>query len=144
MIECATIVSSLGTLAMAICSLYQLRRSQRDSFLPILSLDDVERASSGVYRLQVRNYGTGPALNVRIQIHIHEKPLQAVTSFQGHRFHVCHVATNEVKEILLSTTTPLSNEMKLNIDYECIRHRHFASDIPLHDFVPLENEESIH
>lgn len=144
MIECATIVSSLATLAMAISSLYQLRRNQRDSFLPILSLDDVEREPTGAYRLQVRNYGTGPALNVRIQLHIHEKPLQALTTFQGHRFHVCHVATNEVKEILLSTTTPLSNEMKLNIDYESIRRRHFASDIPLHDFLPIEEGESLH
>lgn len=135
MIECATIVSSIGTLAIAISSIYQMHRSQRDSFFPILSIDDIAYDPDEGLLLQLRNYGTGPALNVRIQVLISGRSTPFYVTYYGHQQTVLHVATNESKEVGLIGTIEAPEETELQIYYECIRHRNFSESLPLKSFL---------
>lgn len=133
-IECATIGSSIGTLAIAISSIYQMHVNQRDSFFPILSVDDATFHSDGL-TLQVRNYGTGPALNIKIEIRgvEIEAPLQVFC--HGHAQTALHVATNERKEIDLVGSMVHLEHGELHLRYECIRHRNFEDHLALAPFL---------
>lgn len=133
-IECATIVSSIGTLAIAISSIYQMRVNQRDSFFPILSVDDVTFHSDGL-ALQLRNYGTGPALNINIEIRGTGTNAVLHIFCHGHSQTVLHVATNESKDIDIVCTIDHPENCELHLTYECIRHRNFENHLPLLPFL---------
>lgn len=140
-IECATIVSSLATLAMAISSVCQMRRSQRDSFYPVLSVDNVKVSTRGDVTLQIRNYGTGPALNVEIYLQIDGQSITPAVFLQNHPLNTLHVATNESKEINLKSAPQAHAQMLLRLEYKCIRHRQFQNTIPLEPYLACDKKE---
>ncbi|WAH38108.1 hypothetical protein [Alicyclobacillus dauci] len=135
MIEAASIVSSIGTLAIAISSIYQMRRNQRDSFFPILSVDAVRMDCPNHVTIRLRNYGTGPALNVQMILRSHHAHHRPEISHEGLAQSVIHVATNESKEFDLIAPIPAPTQTSLILRYQCIRHRHFQGNIPFKNFL---------
>ncbi|MCL6454063.1 MAG: hypothetical protein K6T78_10680 [Alicyclobacillus sp.] len=76
--ELATLASAAGTLALACTSFYQLRRGRKDQLHPMVYADalwlDATRSAPHADDLQLericlhlKNYGTGPALDVRFR-----------------------------------------------------------------------------
>lgn len=142
MIELATIASSLGTLAIAISSLYQMRLTVRDSFFPILSLERVVSKSPDLYEVVVRNYGTGPALNVEMKLQVDDtlKPLCA--SQDGQPYTPFHIATDESKEISLTAPHGIEPSGAIVMTYECIRKRQFEQRVSLLQFFDEPNRDN--
>lgn len=75
--ELATLISAVGTLALAVTSVYQMRRVRKDSLHPMVYADaiwmDTEPGGSQVQLerifLRIKNYGTGPAIDLRFNLH---------------------------------------------------------------------------
>ncbi|MFB5188868.1 hypothetical protein [Alicyclobacillus fastidiosus] len=137
MIESATIVSSLGTLAIALCSLYQTRRSVIDSFVPVLSIDEISIGSNEL-TVRIRNYGTGPALDVMMLLEVHHHVVTPDIFLDNHPISVLHVGTNEAKDVRLK---PVSHEptdwstAMLHVKFECIRRRHRQATFCISSFL---------
>lgn len=82
-IEFATIISAVGTLGLAITSVYQMRRGRKDALHPMVYADSIwldavpnDDTQLLLHRIciHLKNYGTGPALDVqfwaRTQLHV--------------------------------------------------------------------------
>lgn len=76
--ELSTLVSAFGTLALAITSVYQMRRTRKDSLHPMLYADSIwleaDPADRGLNLQRIfvhlRNYGTGPALDIQFTVRV--------------------------------------------------------------------------
>ncbi|EPZ45103.1 hypothetical protein [Alicyclobacillus acidoterrestris] len=137
MIESATIASSLGTLAIALCSLYQTRRSVIDSFVPVLSIDGLT-VHSDELSIRLRNYGTGPALDVTMLLRSDNHVFTPDVFLDGYPISVLHVGTNESKEVCLKPKeqpVPDLTRVALTIQFECIRRRHRQANFSVASFL---------
>lgn len=77
LMDLATLSSAIGTLGLAITSWYQMSQSRRDSLHPIvyaesvwLDLESGSRVDEILHkvRINIKNYGTGPALNLQFGV----------------------------------------------------------------------------
>lgn len=83
--ELATLISAVGTLGLAITSVYQMRRGRKDSLHPMLYADSIwleagkqDDGQLALHRIciHLKNYGTGPALDVQFSASVQENAKQ--------------------------------------------------------------------
>ncbi|WP_067618058.1 hypothetical protein [Alicyclobacillus acidiphilus] len=148
LVETATIVSSLGTLAIAFTSWYQMHRTAQETFLPILSVDDISWDERGQLVITVKNYGNGPALDVRMEVadSAREQRQQCPPLIGGQQVTALHVGTNEHKVVTLAQIAGVFHTSKeeaservqrntvLRIHYTSIRHRPYTTEVVLDHF----------
>lgn len=75
LMDLATLASAIGTLGLAITSWYQMRQSRRDSLHPLVYAEsawvdthDDNAALLQTVRINLKNYGTGPALDLKFGV----------------------------------------------------------------------------
>ncbi|WP_234969487.1 hypothetical protein [Alicyclobacillus vulcanalis] len=98
--EACSVLSSLGTLAIALTSWYQIRRDARIGYVPMVVIDDFARWN-GHLIAEIRNYGTGPALDLRMWMVRGRDVLPIEPSVNGRRVTGLHLAPTEAKRVQL-------------------------------------------
>ncbi|GLG01444.1 hypothetical protein Alches_14830 [Alicyclobacillus hesperidum subsp. aegles] len=130
-VEVASVLSSVGTLAIAVTSWYQIHRANQETFYPIVAIDDIGQTSCGVWEIAMKNYGTGPALELMLAIQSDDGCTAIPPIVSGNRVTGLHLAPNEQKTIQISMNesrlahraNPSRKREALRISYRCIRGR---------------------
>jgi len=143
--EACSVLSSIGTLAIALTSWYQIRRDTLIGYVPMVVIDDFTW-SDGRLVAQIRNYGTGPALDVTMWMMLRRDAVPIEPMVDGRRVTGLHLAPAEAKCVHLVATRPSSERGRadvpeeIRIRYHSVRGRTFEgrAEIPQ----DLRNEQT--
>ncbi|GMA56474.1 hypothetical protein C7445_101207 [Alicyclobacillus sacchari] len=131
-VELASVLSSAGTLAIAVTSWYQIHRANQETFYPIVAIDDIAQTASGVWEIAMKNYGTGPALELKLTIQSDGGFTAIPPIVSGTRVTGLHLAPNEQKVVQISMDEDHKarrmehqhgERRALSVSYRCIRGR---------------------
>ncbi|WP_367306076.1 hypothetical protein [Alicyclobacillus acidocaldarius] len=128
--EACSVLSSIGTLAIALTSWYQIRRDTQISYVPMVVIDDFTWSDRRLVA-QVRNYGTGPALDVKLWGIWGRDAVPIAPMVDGRRVTGLHLAPAEAKCVHLLATRPCSERAsadvpeEIRIRYHSVRGRTF-------------------
>ncbi|WP_206831878.1 hypothetical protein [Alicyclobacillus fructus] len=136
--EACSVLSSLGTLAIAVTSWCQIRRDARVGYVPVVVIDDFAWCD-GELVARVRNCGTGPALDVKMWGMWGRDAVPIEPMVDGRRMTALHLAPNEARRVCV-LETPLQKTEKaadvmpqeIRIRYHSVRGRTFEgrAEIP--------------
>ncbi|AEJ44430.1 hypothetical protein [Alicyclobacillus acidocaldarius] len=101
LMEVCSVLSSIGTLAIALTSWYQIRRDTQIGYVPMVVIDDFQRLD-GELVAELRNYGTGPALDVKLWGMRGEERVPIAPVVEGRRMSGLHLAPAEAKRVHLA------------------------------------------
>jgi len=143
--EACSVLSSISTLAIALTSWYQIRRDTLIGYVPMVVIDDFAW-SDGRLVAQIRNYGTGPALDVKLWGIWGRDAVPIAPRVDGRRVTGLHLAPAEAKCVHLVATRPSSERGRadvpeeIRIRYHSVRGRTFkgCAEIPQ----DLRNEQT--
>ncbi len=137
LMEACSVLSSIGTLAIALTSWYQIRRDTQIGYVPMVVIDDFERLD-GELVAELRNYGTGPALDVKLWGMRGKERVPIAPVVEGRRVSGLHLAPAEAKRVHLAAGGPSRHGVDGNtpevivLRYQSVRGRRFSarSEIP--------------
>ncbi|ACV59266.1 hypothetical protein Aaci_2257 [Alicyclobacillus acidocaldarius subsp. acidocaldarius DSM 446] len=122
--EACSVLSSISTLAIALTSWYQIRRDTLIGYVPMVVIDDFAW-SDGRLVAQIRNYGTGPALDVKLWGMRGRDAVPIAPMVDGRRVTGLHLAPAEAKCVHLVATRPSSERGRADVPEE-IRIRYYS------------------
>ncbi|WP_062305803.1 hypothetical protein [Alicyclobacillus sendaiensis] len=101
LMEACSVLSSIGTLALAVTAWYQIRRDTKLMFVPMVVIDDFAW-SGGNLVAQIRNYGTGPALDIKLWMMEGQDAAPVAPLVDGRQVTGLHLAPAEAKRVVLT------------------------------------------
>nr|WP_242549478.1 hypothetical protein [Alicyclobacillus mali (ex Roth et al. 2021)] len=137
LMEACSVLSSIGTLAIALTSWYQIRRDTQIGYVPMVVIDDFDRLD-GELVAELRNYGTGPALDVKLWGMRGKERVPIAPVVEGRRVSGLHLAPAEAKRVHLAAGGPSRHGVDGNtpevivLRYQSVRGRRFEerAEIP--------------
>lgn len=143
LLEISSALSTVGTIAIAAITLYQVRRGSRDSVQPLVYPEYVQVDGKTVY-VKLRNYGQGPAIDVQLTLYVNGRPAYYMAYKEKQRVTFLNIATNESEELVLHAD-PCSTNLKIRVRYKSVLREQFYREIIVRDdeIVGLDGRPSL-
>ncbi|MDQ0190127.1 hypothetical protein JI721_04545 [Alicyclobacillus cycloheptanicus] len=123
LLEAASALSAMGSVAIAITTLYQIRRSSRESVLPLVYPEFVS-VDEKTIQVKLRNYGRGPAIDVQMTLFVGGRPVYFTAYKNKQRVTFLNIATNESEALTLCTDEPAA-DLLLRLRYKSVLREKF-------------------
>lgn len=143
LLEISSALSTVGTIAIAAITLYQVRRGSRNSVQPLVYPEYVQVDGKTVY-VKLRNYGQGPAIDVQLTLYVHGRPAYYMAYKDKQRVTFLNIATNESEELALHADS-CSPNLKIRVRYKSVLRERFYREILVRDdeIVGLDGRPSL-
>lgn len=127
LLEIASSLSAMGSIAIATTTFYQIRRSSREAVLPLVYPEFV-RVKGKTVDVRLRNYGRGPAIDVQLTLYVDGRAVY-YTAHKGEQpITFLNIATNESEELTLHADRSSAN-LNLRVQYKSVLREKFYRKI---------------
>lgn len=131
LLEIASSLSAMGSIAIAATTLYQVRRNSREAVLPLVYPEFVH-VDGKTLQVRLRNYGRGPAIDVQMTLYVEGRPVY-YTAYKGkERVTFLNIATGEFEDLTLHVDRATS-DVRIRVRYKSVLREKFYRNIRVRD-----------